>query len=140
MRFSSRKDISMSLLIWIPIFLCISTIYATITTQISILTILLMLAIILLFSSFWFNTRYLLEEAHLKISYGPITKRILISEITAIRKTKNPFTAPALSMQRIEITYDKYHTVQISPKETQRFIMELTNKNSEIQVDAALLD
>lgn len=140
MRFSSRKDISMSLLIWVPIFLCLGTIYATITTEISILTILLMLAIIILFSSFWFNTRYTLEDDQLKISYGPITKRIPISAITAIRKTKNPFTAPALSMQRIELTYDQYHTVQISPKETQRFIMELTNKNAEIQVDAALVN
>lgn len=138
MRFSSRKDITMSLLIWIPIFLCLGTIYATITTQISILTILLMLAIIVLFSSFWFNTHYTIKKKHVKISYGPITKRILISEITAIRKTKNPFTAPALSMKRIELTYDNYHTIQISPKETQRFIRELTRRNSEIQVDAAL--
>lgn len=139
MRFSSRKDISMSLLIWVPIFLCLGTIYATITTEISILTILLMLAIIGLFSSFWFNTRYTIEKKHVKISYGPITKRILISEITAIRKTKNPFPAPALSIQRIELTYDNYQTIQISPKETQRFIRELMRRNAEIQVDPVLL-
>lgn len=41
-------------------------------------------------------------------------------------------------MKRIELTYDNYHTIQISPKETQRFIRELTRRNSEIQVDAAL--
>lgn len=90
MRFSSRKDITMSLLIWIPIFLCLGTIYATITTQISILTILLMLAIIVLFSSFWFNTHYTIEKKHVKISYGPITKQFSFRKSQQFVKPKTP--------------------------------------------------
>ncbi|WP_045517197.1 PH domain-containing protein [Neobacillus niacini] len=37
----------------------------------------------------------------------------------------NPFVAPALSMNRIEINYGKYNTIQISPKELNLFVNEL---------------
>ncbi|MBS7429248.1 MULTISPECIES: PH domain-containing protein [Virgibacillus] len=57
---------------------------------------------------------------------------INIKDIRSIRKTTNPFVAPSLSIRRIEISYDQYKTVQISPKEKSAFIKQLKEIHSEI--------
>ncbi|MFB4168868.1 PH domain-containing protein [Virgibacillus sp. JSM 102003] len=82
----------------------------------------------------WFKTGYTIENNSIKIQYGPFKKYIEIDEIYNIRETKNPFTAPALSMNRVEINYGKYETIQISPKEISLFVGELQKKNPHIQI------
>ncbi|WP_245998033.1 PH domain-containing protein [Aquisalibacillus elongatus] len=82
----------------------------------------------------WFKTGYTIQNNFIKIQYGPFKKEIKIDEIHSIRETKNPFTAPSLSMYRIEINYGKYNTIQISPKNIDEFIYELEKRNSNIQI------
>ncbi len=53
----------------------------------------------------WFGTGYKVEGEYLKIRYGPFKSKIKIKEIKKIRRTKNPFTAPALSVDRLEVLY-----------------------------------
>jgi len=82
----------------------------------------------------WFKTGYTIRDNFLKIQYGPFKWKIKINEIDSIRETRNPFTAPALSMDKVEINYAKFKTVAISPKDKFEFISQLRKKNSNINV------
>lgn len=82
----------------------------------------------------WFKTGYTIRDNFLKIQYGPFKWKIKINEIDSIRETRNPFTAPALSMDKVEINYAKFKTVAISPKDKMEFISQLRKQNSNINV------
>ena len=135
MVFSSRKDVWMGIVIWAMIFAFIWVFYQSVFVQLDILGIIVMVVMICLLGTIWFNTRYKIENGTLKISYGLIKKSIDIQEIKSIRNTTNPFVAPSLSVHRIEINYGKYKIVQISPKDIQRFVIELQKKNPQIKFD-----
>ena len=64
-----------------------------------------------------------------------MNKKIDINSITKISKTNNPISSPALSLDRIEIFYNKYDSVIISPKNEQEFIQDLQKINSSIIID-----
>ncbi|MBM7578646.1 PH domain-containing protein [Jeotgalibacillus terrae] len=82
----------------------------------------------------WFETGYTVNENVLKINYGPFKKLINIQQIKSIRETKNPFTDPALSMDKIEINYSGFKTIAISPENKNVFIRELMRHHPEIQI------
>ncbi|MBS4172848.1 PH domain-containing protein [Bacillus sp. FJAT-49736] len=79
------------------------------------------------------RTEYIIENHLLKIRYGPFKKDIRIAEIQSIKAIRNPFTAPALSMDRIEINYARFNTVAISPKNKTEFVRQLLKHNSDIK-------
>ena len=64
-----------------------------------------------------------------------MNKKIDINSITKISKTNNPISSPALSLDRIEIFYNKYDSVIISPKNEQEFIQDLQKINSSIIIN-----
>ena len=64
-----------------------------------------------------------------------MNKKIDINSITKISKTNNPISSPALSLDRIEIFYNKYDSVIISPKNEQEFIQDLHKINSSIIIN-----
>ena len=134
MVFLSKKDTWMGIVIGALGLAFLWVLYHSTFVRLDILGIIVMVAMILLLSSIWFNTRYKIEGNQLQIKYGPIKKSIAIQEIKSIRRTKNPFVAPALSMNRVEINYGKYNTIQVSPKEIEEFVNELQNKNPNIQL------
>ncbi|WP_354019394.1 PH domain-containing protein [Fictibacillus halophilus] len=83
----------------------------------------------------WFNTGYVIDNKFLKIQYGPFRWKILISEIHSIRETKNPFTAPALSIDKLEINYANFNTIAISPENKNEFLFHLRKLNSNINTE-----
>ena len=80
----------------------------------------------------WFKTGYTIAENHLTIRYGPIKK---IDTISSIRKTRNPFIDPALSMNKIEINFSGLNTIAISPKNQTEFVRQLLKHNPHIKTD-----
>ncbi|WP_235973605.1 PH domain-containing protein [Peribacillus faecalis] len=94
-----------------------------------------MVVIIYFLGTVWFNTRYKIEKSNLKVSCGHFKKSIDIQEIKSIRNTKNIFTAPSLSFNRIEIRYGNYESIQVSPVDRQAFISELGKVNPNIELD-----
>lgn len=83
----------------------------------------------------WFGTGYKVEGEFLKVRYGPFKSKIKIKEIKNIRRTKSPFTAPALSVDRLEILYSTYDVISISPKSESELIHSLLVINPSIQLD-----
>ena len=92
-----------------------------------------LLAVKALILSFLFRTYYQIEGNTLKIVCGFVfNETIDIKKIRKIEKTDNPISSPALSVRdRIEIYYDKYDSVIISPERQTEFIqtLKLINKN-----------
>ncbi|GAA0313243.1 PH domain-containing protein [Oceanobacillus oncorhynchi subsp. oncorhynchi] len=82
----------------------------------------------------WFKTNYTVEEKTLKITCGPFKKKVKIDDIRSIRQTKDPFTAPALSMDKLEINYDSFKIIAISPKDKQTLIHHLLKQNPNIEI------
>lgn len=93
----------------------------------------ILLAATALILSFLFRTYYQIEGNTLKIICGFMFKQeVEIKRIRKIEKTNNPISSPALSVRnRIEIYYDKYDSVIISPERQAEFIqkLKLINKN-----------
>ena len=59
---------------------------------------------------------------------------IYVNSIKKIRCTKNTQASPALSADRLQIFYNRYGVLMISPREQQNFINELTKINPRIEI------
>ncbi|MGR3764415.1 PH domain-containing protein [Rossellomorea sp. NS-SX7] len=80
-------------------------------------------------------TYYEINGEVLKVAAGPIRYKIHIHTIRAVEASNNPISSPALSLDRLKITYNQRNTVFISPKEKQEFINEILKINPNIRVD-----
>jgi hypothetical protein len=82
----------------------------------SIIGLLVIGAVIVFFSWFWFSTYYEIGEEYLKIVSGPIRSKLEKSSKNSIKRTRNPLSSPALSLNRLEIKYGKWGFALISLK------------------------
>lgn len=145
MYFPSRKDMWMSIILWLvsiffiipPVFFPDFGVWMTpdfLDKQWIKIVTLFPIGFCLMW--IWFKTGYTIQDNFLKIQYGPFKREIKIDVIHSVRETKNPFTDPALSMDKIEIHYGKFHTIGISPKNKFEFISQLRKQNSNIKIDS----
>jgi hypothetical protein len=72
-----------------------------------------------------FGTRYELTPGRLRIRCGPFRWNVSLNEICAVTPTRNPFSSPALSLDRLRIDYGRGSSVMISPRDQARFLAEL---------------
>jgi hypothetical protein len=81
------------------------------------------------------NTYYTIEDTTLKIRSGFLYKlSVDILQIKKIEETNSPLSSPAASFDRLEILYNKFDSVLISPKDKQAFIDELLRINPSIEL------
>ncbi|WP_190284638.1 PH domain-containing protein [Bacillus sp. S3] len=83
----------------------------------------------------WFGTYYQINGNQLKIVSGPFRWKVDIMIIKSIRKTRNPLSSPALSLNRIELLYGKWDTMLISPKNEKQLCETLKKINSQIEIN-----
>lgn len=127
LKFKSQKDWWLTILLWGAMLFAIgSAIYGLFTTPPDFMELLIVIVCAFLIPIFilwlWFTTEYVLTDKSLIIRYGPFRKEILLRTIKSVRKTMNPLSSPALSLKRIEISYESYNSVLISPKDRDHFI------------------
>lgn len=97
------------------------------------LLILLLLAFFIL--HLFLNTNYRIDRKTLIIKCGFIYRnKIEIDRIKKISSTKSILSAPALSLDRLEIFYQKYDSVVVSPENKISFIEDLKKVNPTIEV------
>ena len=86
--------------------------------------------IIYLFS----ETKYIINGSKLNVRAGILVNtNIKIDEIKSVTKTYNPLSAPALSINRLEIKYgSNYDYALISPKDRAGFVQDLLKINPNI--------
>lgn len=82
-------------------------------------------------------TRYVVTpDGMLSIHCGFLYNRHLaISQITKIRKSKNPLSSPAPSLDRLLISYGAHGSVLISPKDQLGFAAALLKHNPHIETE-----
>lgn len=89
----------------------------------------------------WLNTYYLLKDGELLVKCGLLSfKKIDCDSITKVTETRNPVSSPALSLDRLEITYklrsgSTKHII-VSPKDKVGFIEELKAVNPGMEIPA----
>ena len=79
-----------------------------------------------------FGTRYVLDGATLHVITGPLRWRIDVATITRVFPTDDPSSAPALSLDRVGIEYEKNgapDTILVSPADKDAFIAALKTAN-----------
>jgi hypothetical protein len=82
------------------------------------------------------TTYYTITGNTLKVKCSFWVINIDIAAITRIENTNSVLSAPALSMDRLEVFYNKYDSVVISPGDKAGFIARLREINSNIAVAA----
>ena len=79
------------------------------------------------------NTAYTINGNTLNIKSSFIyNKTIDINTIRKIVETRTPLSSPANSLDRLEVYYDKFDRVIISPKEKEKFVQHLRQLNPAI--------
>jgi hypothetical protein len=81
------------------------------------------------------TTFYTIEDKKLIIKCGfLIDISVEVEQIKRISETNNVMSSPALSLDRLEILYNKFDTVMISPKEKNKFIEAIRYINPEVEI------
>ena len=74
------------------------------------------------------TTSYRFAERELVVKSGPLRVRVPFDKILRVTRTRSVLSAPALSLQRLEIVYEKHRTVVISPQDEARFLATLRER------------
>ena len=79
------------------------------------------LVLALLFSVFS-RTHYTVSQGELRVVSGPFRRTIALADITSIEPSRNPLSSPALSLDRLKVSYGKNKFVLISPADKAGFL------------------
>lgn len=123
-----RSEISKGILFFICTIVGINIILMLLLKSWAGLAILLLLALFIF--HIFRNTFYTIAGSQLHIKSGVVYNSVIeISHIKKINRTNNILSAPSLSFDRIEIHYNKFDTVIISPERREEFIDDLKKIN-----------
>lgn len=78
-----------------------------------------------------FPMRYGMDDTHLVVRFGVCRRRIPLADISEVRPTSNPLSAPALSLDRLRVQFGQgfFKAVLISPEDRNRFLDALAQKS-----------
>lgn len=117
------------------VLLFLYVVYQMITEPVGFWIILICLIFVVVFFYNILSLRYTIENKKLivttKIFYH---KSIDIKSIRKIEETNTIISAPANSFDRLEIIYNKFDNLVVSPENKQRFIEDLLAIHPEIEV------
>lgn len=100
--------------------------------------VLLLAVMSALFLPVFFNTNYtIMNDGTLKVKCGMfLNTSVAIGSITKLEDTRSILSAPALSMHRLELFYNKFDSVVISPQDKAAFVAELQKINPGIRYNS----
>lgn len=77
---------------------------------------------VLLIASVLLRTHYTISDGNLRVVCGPFVWTISISEITGITKSGSALSSPALSLDRLRISYSHNRYILVSPADKKGFL------------------
>jgi hypothetical protein len=77
------------------------------------------------------STRYTFTSNELAIRSGPFSWKIPFRDITVVERTNSRRSGPALSMDRLRISYGRGKSILISPENKEAFLRELYSRRNE---------
>lgn len=131
--YKSKIDIWLLAVVFVPLLAVLLQVLVTFTWGLVAL-----IAVIIAVMGYMFTTtKYIIDNNSLQVKIGVFEyTQVKISNITAVRKTNNPLSAPALSLKRLEVRYGKsFDYILISPKDRDAFIEDLLKINPSIKTD-----
>lgn len=141
--FISRKDAIYNFIIWLAVAVGLAAIadasFSSSFLSVSYWIALILVSILIVWLIWiWFSTGYLIENNSLIIKAGPFKQTIDVQEIKKITRVKSILTSGALAIDRLQIQYGKYKSIDISPKEEYELIKLLLSINPKIQIDDSI--
>jgi hypothetical protein len=125
-RFRSKVDTWLLLLLVIAIVVQVWALVAVLSTNqsaaVSGLTAAIIIPGILLTVSVLMRTNYTVAGGVLKIVSGPFRWSIPIVDITEVVDSRSPISSPALSLDRLRISYGLNKQVLVSPDDKAGFL------------------
>ncbi len=76
------------------------------------------------------STYYEVADGVLRIVSGPFRWTIAIPDIVEITPTRNPLSSPALSLDRLKVTYGMRRCVLVSPEDKDGFVRAIESERS----------
>lgn len=80
------------------------------------------LLIVALIGSLLVRTHYTVEGNILRIASGPFSWKVPVDQIESVKATRNPLSSPALSLDRLQISYAKDRRIMVSPADKAGFL------------------
>lgn len=143
--FYSKKGPVSSILTWLLIIGSIALPIAvhlelgTIAENLTVADKILLTVICSLFTFFllsgWLLTLYILTDKVLKVRGGIFSWTIPLEKIEVITESKNPLAAPALSLDRLLVVYEKSKFILISPKDKSLFLKQIKKMRPDIIIE-----
>ncbi len=126
--FPSKKDWWLVLLIWVGVIVSVlGGVIPAFLQESSIAYRVLIFCICLGMDALmlWvlYGTGYTITNDCVQIRCGPFHFQVYLEDISSITSTKNPFSSPACSLDRLSIGYmDSLRSIMISPKDQAGFL------------------
>jgi len=95
------------------------------------LTVVVVLLVILLLFAIFRSTYYVIDGGTLRIVAGPFKWKIPVADIDGVTPSRNPLSSPALSMDRLKISYGKRKFILVSPEDKAGFIRAIEQAQQE---------
>ena len=131
MKYSSKIDLwVLVVLVLIPAWLLVDAIVLR-----SLLVALLAASVLVVYALVVFPTNYELSPEVLKVRSGVIRTSIPYQEIRQVRASRSWVSAPALSLDRLEITYGGSRTL-VSPRDPAAFLRDLSTHVPGLKFDS----
>lgn len=87
------------------------------------------------FCLIFFTMRYVIDDEYFSIrtKFFP-NQKVALQNIRKIEESNSILAAPAFSFDRLEILYNKFDSILVSPENKEQFIADLLNINPDIEV------
>ncbi|MGB5622061.1 MAG: PH domain-containing protein [Gammaproteobacteria bacterium] len=123
--FRSKRDLLLWLILSLSVLIDLGAAVALLSADLPSLSRAISVAVLLATAALvlWimYGTRYLVDQGMLTIYCGPFRKRLRVSEIESVEPTRSPLSSPALSLDRLRITYAGGKKIMVSPEDPDRF-------------------
>ena len=132
--YKSKVSIGLFLFVNVPLVVTLLLPFILSDEKDARITVLLIILPILLFINYTLlSNRYNIRQNKLEIKGGVLYRlSIDISQIKKIEKSNSLSSSPASSLERLEILYNKWDSVLISPENKEDFIADLKQINPDI--------
>lgn len=139
--FFSKRDLWLTVvilgtnLLLVVVAIRMMTLLSRASAVVTILVPCVALVVVGLTTWLWLSTGYAVRGEELVARAGPFQWRVPIREIQALRLSSDPISSPALSLDRLEISYrtnGEERLLLVSPADKLAFIKALQKVNPEI--------
>lgn len=139
-RFRSKIDLWLVAILVIallmPLYLTFTARGADKGTQLSPLEMVLMFGLPwVLIVWFYASTEYEVTATELLVRSGPVRKTIPLDTLSRIRPSNSIMSAPALSIDRLELQYNKFDEILISPADKRGFLAAIVARAPQVTLE-----